>query len=105
MKILWRPAAIADLQNTLKYIKHNLKNPSAANALREKVFNGVMLLTENPYMGMSLKSRFELDKDVSYRYIIIKKQIVFYEIFADRIEIIRVLDGRTDYMSVLFSQD
>lgn len=105
MRILWRPAAIADLQNTLKYIKYNLKNPSAAKALRDRVFNSVALLTENPHMGASLKSKFELEDDIHYRYIIVSKQIVFYEIVNDTIEIVRVLDGRTDYMNVLFSRD
>lgn len=105
MRILWRPAAIEDLQSTLKYIKHDLKNPSAAKTLRDRVFNSVALLTENPYMGASLRSKFELEDDVHYRYIIVSKQIVFYEIVNDTIEIVRVLDGRTDYMSVLFLQE
>lgn len=103
MKILWRPAAIEDVQSTLKYIKYNLKNPSAAKTLKDRIFNSAALLTENPYMGASLKAKFELDDDIHYRYIIVSKQIVFYEVLNDTIEIIRVLDGRTDYISVLFS--
>lgn len=103
MKVQWRPAAIEDLQSTLKYIKYNLKNPSAAKTLRDRIFNSVALLTENPYMGASLKAKFELDDDINYRYIIVSKQIVFYEVLNNTIEIIRVLDGRTDYISVLFS--
>lgn len=102
MKILWRPAAIEDMQSTLKYIKYNLKNPSAAKTLRDRIFNSVALLTENPCMGASLKAKFELDDDIHYRYIIVNKQIIFYEVLNDTIEIIRVLDGRTDYISVLF---
>ena len=105
MRILWKPAAIEDLKNTLKFIKYNLKKPSAARALRDRIFNSAALLTENPYMGASLKSRFELDDVVHYRYIIVSKQMVFYEIINDTIEIIRVLDGRSDYMSVLFLQE
>lgn len=56
-------------------------------------------------MGASLRSKFELEDDVHYRYIIVSKQIIFYEIVNDTIEIVRILDGRTDYMSVLFSQE
>lgn len=103
MKILWRPAAIENVQSTLKYIKYNLKNPSPAKTLKDRIFNRAALLTENPYMGASLKAKFELDDDIHYRYIIVSKQIVFYEVLNDTIEIIRVLDGRTDYISVLFS--
>lgn len=38
-----------------------------------------------------------------YRYLIVSKQIVFYEVIENTIEIIRVLDARTDYLSVLFT--
>lgn len=102
MTILWRPSAIEDLRNTLAYIKHKLKNPSAAKALKDKVFSAVALLEENPHMGASLKAKFELPDSVNYRCLIISKQIVFYEILGDTIEITRILDGRTDYTSVLF---
>ena len=35
------------------------------------------------------------------------KQIIFYEVNAaiEQIEVIRVLDSRTDYLALLFSQD
>lgn len=105
MTVLWRPAAIADLRITLEYIKHKLKNPSAAKTLKDKVFSAVALLEENPYMGASLKAKFELPNSVNYRYLIVSKQIVFYQIVGNAIEITRILDGRTDYMSILFPTD
>ena len=40
---------------------------------------------------------------VQYRYLIVSKQIIFYEVTENTIEIIRVLDARTDYLSVLFT--
>ena len=49
---------------------------------------------------MKLSDKIDIESD--YRYIIINKQIVFYEIHSDYIEIIRILDGRTDYMTHLF---
>lgn len=104
MRVQWRPAAIADVQSTLGYIKNKLKNSSAARALNAKIFNSISLLQENPYMGASLSAKFELDESVRYRYLIVGKQIIFYEVEENIIEIIRVLDARTDYLSVLFSQ-
>lgn len=102
MTVLWRPAAIADLQSTLVYIKHKLKKTSAAEALKAKVFSCVALLEENPYMGASLKAKFDLPDSVNYRYLIVSKQIVFYQIVGNAIEITRILVGRTDYMRILF---
>ena len=44
MKVQWRPAAIADVQAPLKYIKYNLKNPSATRELNSRIFNSISLL-------------------------------------------------------------
>lgn len=103
MKVQWRPAAIADVQAPLKYIKYNLKNPSATRELNSRIFNSISLLRENPYMEALLSLKFDLNETVQYRYLIVSKQIVFYEVIENTIEIIRVLDARTDYLSVLFT--
>lgn len=104
MRVQWRPVAIADVQSTLRYIKYKLKNPSAAKTLNARIFNSISLLQENPYMGALLSAKFELDESVRYRYLIVSKQIIFYEVEENIIEIIRVLDARTDYLNVLFTQ-
>lgn len=54
-------------------------------------------------MGALLSLKFDLNGTVQYRYLIVSKQIVFYEVIENTIEIIRVLDARTDYLSVLFT--
>ena len=54
-------------------------------------------------MGALLSLEFDLNETVQYRYLIVSKQIVFYEVIENTIEIIRVLDARTDYLSVLFT--
>lgn len=101
MNIFYRPAAIEDIRNTSEYISNILKNHSAALNFTNKVLHGISLLKENPEMGQLLRNKFE-DTDSDYRYIIINKHFVFYELIDDTIEIIRVLDGRTDYMTQLF---
>ena len=54
-------------------------------------------------MGALLSLKFDLNETVQYRYLIVSKQIVFYEVTENTIEIIRVLDAHTDYLSVLFT--
>ena len=103
MKVQWRPAAISDVQATLRYIKYKLKNPAAARELNSRFFSSISLLQENPYMGALLSLKFDLNETVQYRYLIVSKQIVFYEVTENTIEIIRVLDAHTDYLSVLFT--
>ena len=54
-------------------------------------------------MGALLSLKFDLNETVQYRYLIVSKQIIFYEVTENMIEIIRVLDAHTDYLSVLFT--
>lgn len=101
MRLKYRPAAIADIQRAVNYIEKVLKNRSAAQKLKTKILQGASLLKENPKMGTPLSGKYD-DLDTSIRFIVISKQLVFYEICDDVIEIIRVLDGRTDYLVHLF---
>lgn len=101
MRLKYRPAAIADIQRAADYIEKVLKNRSAAQRLKTKILQGASLLKENPQMGTPLSSKYD-GLDTSIRFIVISKQLVFYEISDDVVEIIRVLDGRTDYLVHLF---
>ena len=87
MKLQYRPAAISDIGKASDYIADVLKNRSAANRLKSKILAGVSLLKDNPYMGTPLK------------------QLVFYKVTETGIEVIRVLDGRTDYLVHLFGAE
>ncbi len=52
-------------------------------------------------MGVPLNSRFDIESDL--RFIVVAKQIVFYQIVEDEyISVVRILDGRQDYMAILF---
>lgn len=101
MKVMYRPAALEDIRRSASYLSDTLKNPQAAKRLKTSIVQGCSLLRENPYMGTPLSSRFD-DLDTTIRYLVIHKQMVFYEVTEDYVEIIRVLDGRTDYLSRLF---
>lgn len=46
-----------------------------------------------------MSDRFNVDTPL--RYFVISKQLVFYNIKNDNIEIIRILDSRQDYLSLL----
>lgn len=100
MKIVYRPAAIDDIQTTAKYIEKELKNPQAAMRLKKNILYSVSLLKDNPNMGNLLSNKYDaIESDC--RYIIVNKQLVFYEMNNNTIEIVRVLDGRTDYLAHL----
>ena len=56
---------------------------------------------DNPFMGTELCSRYAVDTDI--RFLVVAKQIVFYRVVGNEyVEVTRVLDGRQDYMALLF---
>ena len=95
-------AAVKDMEATRDYIAERLKNPKAAKKLLTALLKAISLLVDNPYMGAALTEKFEIATDV--RYFVVAKQLIFYHVDEESgtIEILRVLDGRTDYLSVLF---
>jgi plasmid stabilization system protein ParE len=101
MKIRYKRAALLDIQQKYDYIANVLKNKKAAQTLVERILHAVSQLTDNPMIGASLNSKFDVNSDL--RFLIVAKQLVFYRIEdMDFISIVRVLDGRQDYISVLF---
>ena len=76
--------------------------PASITKLMTALLKAISLLADNPYMGAALAEKFEIATDV--RYFVVSKQLIFYRVDEGNsvIEILRVLDGRTDYLSVLF---
>lgn len=100
MKIIYKKTAIDDLLNTENYIISQSNNKQAAQKLKSTLVNTISLLKDNPYLGPKMSDRFHVN--TSLRYLVISKQLVFYNIKNDNIEIIRILDSRQDYLSLLF---
>lgn len=102
MRVSYKRAAVKDMETTRDYIAGRLKNPKAAQKLMASLLKAVSLLADNPYMGAALAEKFEIATDV--RYFVVAKQLIFYRVNKENevIEILRVLDGRMDYLSVLF---
>ena len=101
MKIRYKSAALRDIQQKQEYITAVLKNKPAAEKLTASILRGVSLLADNPRMGAPLRGKFEVDSDL--RFLIISKQLIFYRIENEtQISVVRILDERQDYMSILF---
>ena len=101
MRIKFKKSAVEDMRATERYIREQLNNPSAAAKLTRRVYDAIMLLEDNPFMGTELCSRYAVDTDI--RFLVVAKQIVFYRVVGNEyVEVTRVLDGRQDYMALLF---
>lgn len=100
MKIKYTPAAIADLQELKDYISKALHNPKAAQRITKSILDQCSNLKTHPQLGMSLSAKTGVDTDL--RYLICEHHLAMYRVEGDLILIARILDGRTDYMRVLF---
>ena len=100
MKLKYTPEAIADLQNTKAYISDVLHNPKAARRVTKQILDMCSSLKEHPNLGMSLKAKTDIDTDL--KYLICENHLAFYRIEDDWVMVVRILDGRTDYMRVIF---
>ena len=101
MKIRYKQTAISDIQETENYIRTDLHNAAAAKKLTARIVQAVSLLRDNQYMGTPLDSRFDVESDL--RYLLVSDHLIFYRVAEEsHIEVTRVLNGRQDYLSILF---
>ena len=100
MKLKYTPEAIADLQNTKAHISDVLHNPKAAKRISKQILDMCGSLKEPPNLGISLKAKMDVDTDL--KYLICENHLAFCRIEDDWVMVVRILDGRTDYMRMLF---
>ncbi len=103
MTIRYTPEAINDLRETKRYIRNVLKNPKAAARISKAVLDACSQLKNYPELGMSLEERTGKSSDL--RYLICEKYIALYRIDGNVISVARILDGRQDYLHILFHND
>ena len=59
-------------------------------------------LKSNPYLGLDLSSKIGQKTDL--RYLILSNYIAIYRVENNTVSIIRIMDGRTDYLRYLLSE-
>lgn len=100
MTIRYTPEAIQDLQELRRYISKTLGNPKAANRISRNILDSCGKLKHHPQLGMAPEAK--IGTPTNLRYLIFEKYIAFYRIEGDIISIARILDGRQDYLGLLF---
>lgn len=99
MKVVWSPEAKKDLLDTLDYIEHELDSPMAAARLYDTIKEKIRALSEVPGSGVVLKRG---GQPTEFRYAIAGNFMIFVTFAEDRMRVIRILYGRSDYMRTLF---
>ena len=91
---------LPDCKNKFAHISKTLHNPKAANRITKNILDCCAHLKKHPLMGMSLDAKTGVDTDL--RYLVCEQHLTMYRVEGDLVLIARILDGRTDYMRVLF---
>lgn len=101
IKIKYSRKSIEDIKETYKCILDMFQEKEIAEKYKHNITDAISRLKDQPSLGLQLKDKYPIN-DETIRYIIVNKQIIFYTYKDKNIEIIRILDSHTDYLSYLF---
>lgn len=103
MKLRYTPQARADLRAIRAYIAQTLANPQAAERIAKRVLQSCQRLKAHPQLGPELAGKLRTKADL--RYLVSGNYLVFYRVETEYVSVLRILDGRTDYLQVLFHEE
>ena len=93
-------AAASDLAEISSYITLELHNPQAARRIVKSITHDLRHLQQNPHLGFSVSAKIGRGNDL--RALLSGNYFLFYRVKGETIQVARVLDGRQDYLRVLF---
>ena len=88
-----------DLIDIKRYIKYNLQEPNTAQKLITKIKNEIDSLKDNPEMYSVIDD--DIIKRFKIRKLVVDNYIVFYRINDENIQIVRVMYGRRNWITLL----
>ena len=102
MRLNYTPEAIADIKAIKRYIGHTLRNPTAAARISKAILDTCSSLKSFPKMGVSIEGKTGFETDL--RMLPCENWIAVYRVEpdSDMVSIARIIDGRQDYMRILF---
>lgn len=92
-----------DFDDTYNYIKDVLKNPDAAESLKEKTKESILKLKSFPNTG-SILYNYNRERSI-FRYIRVDNYFIFYRIDNFIIYIHKMIYQGRDYMKIIFPNE
>lgn len=99
-KLRITPAAASDLAEIKAYISLELHNPQAAQRIVKSITHDLRHLQQNPHIGFSVSAKTARETDL--RALLSGNYFLFYRVEIEAVQVARILDGRQDYLRVLF---
>ena len=98
--IRYSPEAVDDLEEINEYFSIELENPNSAIKTVSMITKKIRELNNFPSIGMNLSAIIDIETD--YHYLICGDYLAFYRFDEHNVYIIRVLNGKRDYLKLLF---
>ena len=99
-KLRISPAAASDLAEIKTYISLELHNPQAAQRIVKSITHDLRHLQQNPPLGFSVSAK--TGREIDLRALLSGNYFLFYRVENEAVQVARILDGRQDYLRVLF---
>ena len=99
-KLRITPAAASDLAEIKAYISLELHNPQAAQRIVRSITHDLRHLQQNPLLGFAVSAKIGMETDL--RALLSGNYFLFYRVENETVQVARILDGRQDYLRVLF---
>lgn len=92
-----------DLRQIREYISVDLDSEKSASKIVGSIIKRIGSLKDMPEIGASLSARVSIKTD--YRYLVCGNYNVFYRIEVDTVKIVRILNARRNFMTILFGME
>ena len=99
-KLRITPAAASDLAEIKADISLELHNPQAAQRIVRSITHDLRHLQQNPHLGFAVSAKIGMETDL--RALLSGNYFLFYRVENETVQVARILDGRQDYLRVLF---
>ncbi len=94
------PAARQDMRDIKAYISKNLQNPIAAASVTGRITKDLRILIQHGEAGVSLQAKTGYASDL--RVLFSGDYLIVYRFDEPIISVARILNGRQDYLRILF---
>lgn len=100
--IEFTPQALKDLQLLYNYISMNW-GEKVSKKIIQKITSEIRRLEEYPLLGVNFGKI--IDEPTDYRFLFAEKNYIFYRLDLNRVQIVRILSEKRDYIQQLFETD
>ena len=88
-----------ELKAAIQYIREDLKNPIAAEKLKDEAKETYKKIKENPFLYPAVPDEYLASK--GFRFVMVKNFMLFYIVIEKEVIILRFLYGHRDWMNLL----